>query len=333
MGYTAAIQGKFSFSKIVKENGHLPTVARLNSAQTIMYFLTQRAAHLIYTGTPIWTHDDWFGSLFPSSLAKDKALAQYAQYFNSVEGNTSFYHIPDEKTVKRWAEMVPDDFRFTFKFHQSISHDKKLHNIDAELALALERFSLLGNKLGCLMLQLPASFGPEHLGLLSAFIAQLPSELCSAVEVRHLKLFDKSADEQAFNKLLVEKGINRIIMDTRGLFSCPANGDAIIEDAQRKKPRVPTNAIATAQHPVVRFVGHPVIEENARFYRPWIHKTKQWLDEGKSPYLFFHSANRTDAPWLAEAFFNDLKAEYPDIATPRIELPKQRADQLDIFGS
>lgn len=288
---------------------------------------------MIYTGTPIWTHDDWFGSLFPASLAKDKALAQYAQYFNSVEGNTSFYHIPDEKTLKRWAELVPDHFRFTFKFHRSISHDKQLKNTNTELALILERFSLLGDKLGCLMLQLPASFGPDHLDMLRQFLELLPDDLRCAVEVRHLRLFDKGDHERAFNKLLIEKGMNRIIMDTRGLFSCPANGDAIIEAAHRKKPRVPTNAIATSDQPVVRFVGHPVIEKNASFYTPWIHKAKQWLDEGKSPFLFFHSANQIDAPWLAEAFFKDFKAVYPDTAIPCLNLPKRNADQLDIFGS
>lgn len=287
---------------------------------------------MIYTGTPIWTHDAWFGSLFPAFLPKDRALAQYAQHFNSVEGNTSFYHIPDEKTVKRWAGLVPDEFRFIFKFHQSISHDKKLRNIDAELAVVLERFSLLGNKLGGLMLQLPASFGPENLEVLSQFIERLPVELPCAVEVRHLKFFGKDSHEKAFNKLLMEKQINRVIMDTRALFSCPANGDAIIEAAHRKKPRVPVNVIATANQPVVRFVGHPELARNASFYQPWIHKAKQWLDEGKSPFLFFHSANQIDAPWLAEFFFRDFKAVYPHVSIPEVNLPKRHVQQMDIFG-
>ena len=288
---------------------------------------------MIYTGTPIWTHDQWFGSLFATSLPKDRALAQYAKFFNSVEGNTSFYQLPDEKTLNRWAQLVPAHFRFTFKFHQSISHEKKLHNVEAELALALERFSVLGEKLGCLMLQLPASFGPESLERLSAFLKQLPKALCSAVEVRHLGFFDKGDKERDFNKLLVDNGVNRIIMDTRALFSCPANGDAIIEAAHRKKPRVPTNVIATSQWPIVRFVGHPVLENNARFYLPWIHKTKQWLDEGKTPFLFFHSANQIDAPWLAEAFFKDFEAAYPEVRLPTLRLPKRTSSQLDIFAS
>ena len=287
---------------------------------------------LIRTGCPTWTHEQWFGSLFPVNTAKERSLEAYAKYFNSIEGNTSFYHIPDEKTLQRWTDQVPNNFRFTFKFHRSISHDKKLLNIEEDLHLILNRMALLEQKLGCLMLQLPASFAPQQLDTLAHFIRLLPSDFRYAVEVRHLGFFDKSNNEKALNQLLIENNINRVIMDTRALFACPSNGDKIIVDAQRKKPKVPTNVIATSDTPLVRFVGHPVIQANKPFYTPWIHKTKQWLDEGKSPYLFFHMANTFDAPWLAEAFFSDFKKLYPDTPIPSISLPKMHINQLDIFG-
>ena len=122
-------------------------------------------------------------------------------------------------------------------------------------------------------------------------------------------------------------------MDTRALFACPANGNKILEDAHRKKPKVPTNVIATSNTPLVRFVGQPNIHANKVFYTPWIHKTKQWLDEGKSPYLYFHMPNTFDAPWLAEAFFNDFKQLYPNTPKPSMALPKNHINQLDIFGN
>jgi uncharacterized protein YecE (DUF72 family) len=287
---------------------------------------------LIRTGCPTWTHEQWFGSLFPANTSKERSLEAYAKYFNSIEGNTSFYHIPDEKTLQRWTAQVPNDFRFTFKFHRSISHDKKLLNIEEDLHLILNRMALLEHRLGCLMLQLPASFGPQQLDTLAHFIRLLPSDFSYAIEVRHLGFFDKSNNEKALNQLLIENNINRVIMDTRALFACPSNGDKIIVDAQRKKPKVPTHVIATSDTPLVRFVGHPVIQANKPFYTPWIHKTKLWLDEGKSPYLFFHMANTFDAPWLAEAFFNDFKKLYPDTPIPSISLPKRHINQLDIFG-
>ena len=287
---------------------------------------------LVRIGSPIWTHEQWFGSLFPANTAKEKSLGAYAQHFNSVEGNTSFYHIPDEKTLLRWAEQVPEDFRFTFKFHRSISHDKKLLNIEDNLRLVLNRMALLEHKLGCLMLQMPASFGPNQLAHLVSFIQLLPKDFRYAVEVRHSDFFDKSDNEKVLNQLLIENNINRVIMDTRALFACPANGDSIIEDAHRKKPKVPTHVIATSDTPLVRFVGHPDIQANKPFYTPWIHKTKQWLDEGKSPYLFFHMANTFDAPWLAEAFVNDFNQLYADNPITTMALPKNSNNQLDIFG-
>jgi uncharacterized protein YecE (DUF72 family) len=287
---------------------------------------------LIRTGCPIWTHEQWYGGLFPANTAKERSLEAYAKYFNSIEGNTTFYHIPDEKTLQRWANLVPDDFRFTFKFHRSMSHDKKLLNIEDDLHLFLNRMAILEDKLGCLMLQLPASFSPYQLNTLAHFIHLLPKDFRYAIEVRHCGFFDKSDNEKALNQLLIENNINRVIMDTRALFACPANDDKIIEDAQKKKPKVPTHVIATSDIPLVRFVGHPDIQANKPFYTPWIHKTKQWLDEGKSPYLFFHMANTFDAPWLAEAFFNDFKKCYPDTLIPCISLPKMHINQLDIFG-
>jgi uncharacterized protein YecE (DUF72 family) len=85
------------------------------------------------------THEQWFGSLFTANTAKERSLEAYAKYFNSIEGSTSFYHIPDEKTLQRWTDQVPNDFRFTFKFHRIISHDKKRLNIEEDLHLILRR--------------------------------------------------------------------------------------------------------------------------------------------------------------------------------------------------
>ncbi len=83
---------------------------------------------LVRIGCPIWTHDQWFGSLFPANTAKEKSLAAYAHNFNSVEGNTSFYHILDKKTVMVWGEKVSKDFRLTFKFTGVTGKNKKLFN-------------------------------------------------------------------------------------------------------------------------------------------------------------------------------------------------------------
>ncbi len=141
------------------------------------------------------------------------------------------------------------------------------------------------------MLQLPASFGPEKLSILDTFLAALPQELNIAVEVRHLAFFAKEDEEKALNQLLIRHGANRIIMDTRALFtgSLDAGGTnrrAMLEEVREKKPRVPVNVIATGHTPIVRFVGNDVDDDNQRCLLPWVKKVRIWQREGRTCTFF-----------------------------------------------
>ncbi|GFD67998.1 hypothetical protein KUL118_20060 [Tenacibaculum sp. KUL118] len=169
--------------------------------------------------------------------------------------------------------------------------------------------SPLKEKLGAMMLQLPATFGPEKLSVLDTFLAALPQELNVAVEVRHLAFFAKGDEEKALNQLLIRHGANRIIMDTRALFtgSLDAGGinrRAMLKEVREKKPRVPVNVIATGHTPIVRFVGNDVDDDNQRCLLPWVKKVKQWQSEGKDVYFFCHRPDNKDAPWLAQQFID-----------------------------
>ncbi|KOO10648.1 hypothetical protein AKJ18_33160, partial [Vibrio xuii] len=87
------------------------------------------------------------------------------------------------------------------------------------------------------------------------------------VEVRHLEFFAKGDAEKALNHWLIEKGYDRIIMDSRPVFAAKPENEAII-DAQMKKPKVPVHAIATAANPMIRFIGHPEESKNYDFLAP-----------------------------------------------------------------
>ena len=164
------------------------------------------------------------------------------------------------------------------------------------------------------MLQLPASFGPEKLSILDTFLAALPQELNVAVEVRHLAFFAKGDEEKALNQLLIRHDANRIIMDTRALFSGSldaggADKRAMLEEVRQKKPRVPVNVIATGHTPIVRFVGNDIDDDNQRCLLPWVKKVKLWQSEGKDVYFFCHRPDNKDAPWLAQQFIDLYNAE------------------------
>jgi uncharacterized protein YecE (DUF72 family) len=97
-----------------------------------------------YIGCPIWTHPSWFGHIYPAKSRQISPLESYSRYFNSIEGNSSFYHLPEKTTLQKWANSVPEHFRFTLKLPRTISHESKLDNCAGLLEQTLEHFSLLG---------------------------------------------------------------------------------------------------------------------------------------------------------------------------------------------
>ncbi|MBB1399361.1 DUF72 domain-containing protein [Pseudoalteromonas sp. SG44-8] len=265
---------------------------------------------MLYLGCPQWSSTAWKGNLLSSHCKNADMLHEYAQVFNSVEGNTSFYADPSVESLNRWRDAVGNDFKFTFKFHRRFSHELQLTHIDDELTAWFNLFEPILSHVGQIMLQLPSSFSPKQLPLLAQFIAKLPTGLNYGVEVRHPEFFKKGAAEIAFNQLLMANNVNRISMDTRALFAVKPNTEALI-DAQQKKPHLPVHAIATGNQPMARFVIADLDHDYKSYYQPWLKKVKQWLDEGKHPYVFFHTADNRQAPLLAREFCQDLGYQHP----------------------
>ena len=256
----------------------------------------------LYLGLPQWSHPAWPGQLLGVGARPAEHLAHYARVFNTVEGNTTFYASPTPETVRRWADAVPPQFRFSFKFPQAISHQSDLVSAGKQVADFITLLGPLHGQLGLLKLQLPARFGPAGLPRLAAFFEGLPPDFTYALEVRHPDFFAKGEAERALNRLLMDKGINRIMLDSRPLFSVPASlaaKNAALVDAQGKKPRLPVHLLATANSPVVRLIGLPHPEDNHPFLPSWLPHWQQWLAEGKNLYLFIHTADNARAPELA----------------------------------
>lgn len=190
--------------------------------------------------------------------------------------------------------------------------------------------AMFEQQLGCLMLQLPASFGPNRTLELEQFLLTLPKDFHYALEVRHMAWFDKADNETWLNRTLKKYNINRVIMDTRGLFSCHTPSDTLVMEVQSKKPKVPAHVVATDLRPIVRFVGHPKLENNVPFLIPWVHKVAQWLELDMQPYFFFHMPDNALAPWLAELFFEQFNLLYPN-KLPKLKIPPMQPPQLSIF--
>lgn len=282
----------------------------------------------VFIGLPLWQHASWPKCWFinPSKTQ----LADYSRQLNSIEGNTTFYHLPTEPVVDNWATVTPENFRFTFKFHGDISHKASLQHCDRLVTQQLNLLARMEHKLGQLMLQLPARFGPVQLPVLDAFLKRLPDDFNYAVEVRHQAFFDKGEDEKALNRLLMEHGVNRIIMDTRALFSGAADNE-LTAQVRTKKPRLPVNVIATSTQPILRFVGNNNRNDNRACLQPWVNKCHQWRQEGKTCYLFFHRPDNKNAPWLAQQFIGMYNQQFPDSPLPTLSFAPAPAEQNLLF--
>jgi uncharacterized protein YecE (DUF72 family) len=270
----------------------------------------------MYIGLPQWHHNAW------AKLGIND-LADYSRYFNCVEGNTTFYALPKAEIVQRWRDMTNDDFRFCFKFPSTISHQASLRNCQKEIDAFYQCLDPLNSRIGQLWLQLPSAFSPMELPALWTFLDALPKAFTYGVEVRHPEFFAKGEAELQLNRGLSQRGINRVILDSRPIHAAVPHSTAVRE-AQRKKPRLPVHPVDTAGQPLVRFIGGDVIEDNLAFFTPWFEKLRNWQQSDTRPYLFIHTPDCSDAPQQAQKIWQQLEKYIPQTG-PSPDWPEQNS--------
>lgn len=133
------------------------------------------------------------------------------------------------------------------------------------------------------------------------------------MEVRHPEFFAKGDAEQLLNSGLHQRGVNRVILDSRPVHAARPHTEAI-RDAQRKKPKVPVHALVTANTPMVRFIGSDDMAQNQSFFADWLTKLPRW-EQTTTPYLFLHTPDIAQAPELVDTLWEDLRAVLPVIGS------------------
>ena len=268
---------------------------------------------MLRVGCPMWAHRPWVGRFYPVGTKPGAELALYAQWCTAVEGNTTFYAEPAPATVARWREQTPDDFRFACKLPSTITHDKRLRGVAAEVRSFLNAIEPLGERVGPVQVQLPGSFGPSDLDVLLAFLHRLPHDWPWALELRHRGFFDESAVHRAVDELCRDRNIGRVVLDTRPLYAVPAESTAAI-DEQRKKPHLPIVLDAIGPAPIVRVIGEDSIDGTLRGLLTWVPQIVEWLADGRTPYVFVHQPENLESPGLARAFHEAVAAAFSDLA-------------------
>ena len=126
----------------------------------------------------------WFGTsglvlpvpnkqAFPAAFREKSRLTYYASLFNSIEINSSFYKVPQPATFAKWALEVPDNFRFTVKLWQRITHEKDFHFLPIDVNRFMFAADHLGTKKGCLLIQLPPSIKAGRMGQLEQLLERV----------------------------------------------------------------------------------------------------------------------------------------------------------------
>src|SRR5438552_11020625 len=109
----------------------------------------------VFVGTSGFSYKSWTGKFYPEDLPASRQLEFYAQHFNSVEINSSFYHLPKKTTYEGWRKRTPGDFRFVIKGSRYITQFLSLTNTEDAVKKFFEPAEALKEKLEVVLWQLP----------------------------------------------------------------------------------------------------------------------------------------------------------------------------------
>jgi len=151
----------------------------------------REGSHQLRIGCSGWNYDHWRNGVFyPPRLASRNWLRFYAEHFDTVEINSTFYRLPRTTAVARWVEESPDDFTFAVKVSRYVTHIKRLLDVPQHLPLLYERIAplLRSPKMGPLLWQLPPTFRCD-LDRLAQALEHLHDGHRHAFEFRHPSWF------------------------------------------------------------------------------------------------------------------------------------------------
>lgn len=261
----------------------------------------------LYIGCTGWGMKEWVGKYYPPGAKTADYLKFYGQQFNTIELNTTHYRIPDQKTVEKWQQETPDDFRFCPKLPQIISHSNDL-GFGAETTLLFaESVHHLFEKLGCCFIQLPPYMGPEKLPVIERFFKHFPNHIPLALELRHEAWFTDGAAFEALCSLMEAYQIAPVLTDVAG------RRDVL-------HMRLTTDTV------LIRFVGNGLHPSDYSRINSWAERLSVWFDLGlKSLYFFCHEPDNLLSPELAQYAYKqfskikDVHSRGPKLIQPKIE--------------
>ena len=224
-------------------------------------------------GTSGWHYDSWRGPFFPPELRIKDQLRYYATQFQTTELNGVFYRTPTEDVVRGWRDQTPVDFVFAWKASKFITHWKRLSaHSQNSLELLESRLSLLGEKAGPILFQLPPQFARND-ERLASFLKMLNRKRRYAFEFRHPSWYTPRV-----LRLLSDENIALCISDHA--------------DAPAPWRRTADFAYVRGHGPGGRYRGHYTLATLTK----WHKAIKAWRSRGFDTYVYFDNDQKSAAP-------------------------------------
>jgi len=231
-----------------------------------------------HVGTSGWTYDDWAGRFYPEDVKGARRLVYYAQHFDTVEVNATFYRLPTRTMINAWNRRLAPSFHMVLKGSRLVTHRKRLKDCKEAVETFFERAGDL-KTLRAILWQLPPS-QQKDLPRLDAFLSRLPKGYRYAVEFRHASWWDDDVAE------LLSKHKTAFVA-----ISHPSLPDTV----------VPTEA----DFLYVRFhgLGDELYSHNytKKQLSKWVRRLKKH-EKGRELYAFFNNDYHAYAPKNAETF-------------------------------
>lgn len=242
----------------------------------------------VYVGCAKWNRQDLKG-FYPRGT-KDE-LAYYATQFNSIELNATFYNMYGPDQVAKWQEKVGADFKFFPKVNQTISHFKRLMDVDGVLEDYCENTRAFGDQLGMVFLQMHNNFAPKNKERVEEFLGLWPADLPLGIELRHTDWFNDPEQAGWIYDLFETHGIANIVTDTAGR-------------------RDLLHMRLTSPVAFVRYVGANHDSDYTRL-DDWIERIKVWKEQGlEKLYFFVHQNLEKASPLLSAYFIKNFNNEF-----------------------
>jgi uncharacterized protein YecE (DUF72 family) len=161
-----------------------------------------------YIGCSGFYNNDWKGFFYPKNAPSKDFLSLYSQEFNAVEINSTFYREPTAKTLLKWADETPDDFKFFIKIPKTISHEKRLTDCKNEISEFCSHIQQnLKEKLSGFLYQFPPSFkySKENIALI---LSNLDFNFLNVIEFRHESWWIEDVFEILKKKNIIFSGVS-----------------------------------------------------------------------------------------------------------------------------